>query len=208
MRNRIARAIAGLAAALLMALAVGTASANSLSVSSQLFRIVWTRLTFSESGGGFPITCPVTLEGSFHSRTITKAAGTLVAHITSAVVNDPGCTAGHATILDETLPWRVAFQAFSGRLPNIILVRHTLIGAGFQLEPGLEVICLAQTTAETPAAGNANREAGGNITTLETDSELAIPATGSPVCPLAGIFSGTGEVYVTGTRDRVRMTLV
>ncbi|MBS1869468.1 MAG: hypothetical protein JSS99_07365 [Actinobacteria bacterium] len=208
MRTGITVALATAAAALLLALAVGSASANRLSYSEQSFRIVWTRLIFSEAGGGFPINCPVTLEGSFHARTFTKTRDQLSGYITNAVVNNAGCTEGHATILRATLPWHVTFQSFTGTLPNITGVRYDLIGAAFQIEPGLGIVCLASSSVTSPAAGNASREAGGNITSLQPDSSLAIPVTGA-LCPEAGIFSGSGEVYVQGSSERrVRLTLI
>jgi len=207
MRNRTTVALAGLAAALTMALAVGLASAGRLSYSSQTFRIVWASLTFSESGGNFPITCPVTLEGSFHSATLQKVLNATVAQITRAIVNDPACSEGHATILGESLPWDVTYQSFTGTLPNINGVRHKLINAAFQIEPGLGIVCLAQASNTFPAAGDANRDARGNITSLTPDSSLAIPVTGT-ACPTAGIFSGSGEVFVQGTTSRVRLSLI
>jgi hypothetical protein len=207
MRNRTKVALAGLAATLTMALAVSSASAGRLSYSSRIFRIVWTSLTFSESGGNFPITCPVTLEGSFHSATMRKVLNTRVAHITRAIVNDPACSEGHATILRESLPWEVTYQSFTGTLPSINGVRHVLLGAAFQIEPGLGIVCLAQSSSGFPAAGDAAREARGNITSLTPDSSLAIPVTGT-ACPTAGIFSGSGEVYVLGTTTRVRLSLI
>jgi hypothetical protein len=207
MRNRTSAVLAALAATLVLASAVGSASANSVSVSNQGFRINWARLTFSESGGGLPISCPVTLEGSFHARTLAKTIDALVAHITRAVHG--GCQEGTATILTASLPWHVTYQGFTGTLPSITGVRHQLIGAEFQIEPGLGIRCLARTSASFPAAGDANREAGGDITSLSADSELLIPVTGSPLCPQYGIFSGSGEVHVLGsTTARVRMTLI
>jgi len=208
MLNRTRAALAALLGACALTLAVSAASANRLSYSNQAFRIIWTSLTFSESGGNFPITCPVTLEGSFHSATMTKTREQLVAFITRAEVNNLGCTEGQATILSETLPWHVTYQSFSGSLPSITGVRHYLIGAAFQIEPGLGIICLARSSVRTPAAGNAAREAGGNITSLTPDPSLAIPVTGTN-CPTAGVFSGTGEVFVQGSNERrVRLSLI
>lgn len=208
MRNRISVALAALAAALTLAVAVESASANRLSYSSQAFKIIWTSLTFSESGGNFPISCPVTLEGSFHSRTMAKVRDALVAFISRAVVNNPACTEGQATILSASLPWHVTYQGFSGSLPSMTGVRHYLIGAAFQVEPGLGISCLARSTTTSPAAGDATREAGGSITSLTPDSSLPIPVTGT-ACPSAGIFSGSGEVFVLGsTRERVRLSLI
>jgi hypothetical protein len=207
MRNGIAAVLAALLAAFTLTLAVGTVNANRLSYSNQAFRIVWTSLSFSESGGNFPISCPVTLEGSFHSSTVSKVRDAVVAAITRAVVNDPACSEGQATILNESLPWQVTYQSFSGTLPSITGVRHFLLGAAFRIEPGLGVVCLARSSTTFPAAGDATREARGNITSLTPDSSLAIPVTGT-ACPTAGIFSGSGEVFVQGTRERVRLNLI
>jgi len=206
MRNRGTTVVAGLAAALTMALAVGSASANTLSYSDLGFRIVWSTLTFSESGGNFPIRCPVTLEGSFHEHTFAKVSEELAGYITSASVG--ACQEGDATILEESLPWHVAYRSFSGTLPRIVLVSYYLIGAAFQVEIGLGIICLAQSTTEFPAAGEATRESGGDVISLRPDSSLPIPVTGTN-CPLAGIFSGSGEVHVLGSSEqRVVLTLV
>lgn len=208
MRNRTRLVCASLGATLLLALAVGAASANRLSVSNQQFRITWTRLTFSEGGGGFAIECPVTLEGSFHSATIRKVAHALVGHITRASVISRSCTGGGATVLNGTLPWHVTYEAFIGTLPNIGSVRLLLINASFQI--GIPPFtCLARTTNESPAAGTVTREAGGNITTLAADSSFAIPTTGA-FCPFAsGRFAGTGNVFLLGsTSTRIRLTLI
>ncbi len=208
MRNRTRAACAALAAACSLALTVGSASANRLSYSSQGFRIIWTSLTFSESGGDFPISCPVTLEGSFNSATFAKVRDAQAGLITRAVVNNPSCSEGQATILSETLPWHVTYQSFSGTLPAILSVRYDLLGAAFRIEPGLGVVCLARSSETFPAAGEASRESRGNITSLTPDASLAIPVTGT-ACPRAGIFSGSGEVFVLGSSERrVRLTLI
>jgi hypothetical protein len=208
MRNRIQAASAALLGALVLAFATSGASARNLSYSSQTYRILWASLRFSESGGNFPITCPVTLEGSFHSRTFAKVRDLLAGYITRAVVNNAGCTEGQATILAESLPWHVTYQSFTGSLPSINSVRYNLIGAAFQIEPTFGIVCLARTTTTFPAAGDAARDARGNITSLIPDSELAIPVTGTN-CPRAGIFSGGGEVFVLGsTSQRVTLSLI
>jgi len=208
MTTKSTSVLATLAAAIVLAAAAGLASANKLSYSEQAFRIVWSRLTFSESGGGLPISCPVTLEGSFHARTMTKTLNASVADIASAAVDNSRCQEGHATILRGSLPWDVRYASFSGTLPSITSVRHFLIGAAFEVEPGLEVRCLAETSESFPAAGEATREAGGAITSLIPDSQLAIPARGDG-CPALGIFAGFGSVFVQGSNERrVTLTLI
>ena len=70
-------------------------------------------------------------------------------------------------------------------------------------------MCLARTTSEAPAAGDARRDANGRITSLIPDSSLAIPTTGNFECPRSGIFAGTGEVFVQGSSTtRVTLTLI
>jgi hypothetical protein len=206
MPNRFTTATVVLAAALLLALSV-TSAASRLSYSSKEFRIMWASLSFSAAEGGVSITCPVTLEGSFAARTFAKTRNSPDARITRATVGT--CQEGSATILAETEPWEVTYQSFTGTLPNITGVRYSLINAAFQVEPGLGIVCLARTSTEFPAAGDARREAGGRITSLSTDSTLAIPTTGNFECPRFGIFNGSGEVYVQGSSTtRVTLTLI
>jgi hypothetical protein len=206
MRNRFITATAALAAALLLALSI-TAAANRLSYSSKEFRIMWSSLSFSAAEGGVAIICPVTLEGSFLERTSTKVRDALAARITSANVGT--CQEGSATILSASLPWEVTYQSFTGTLPNITGVRYALLGAAFQVEPGLGIVCLARTTTEAPAAGDARRDANGRIVSLIPDSALTIPITGNAECPRSGIFAGTGEVFVQGSSStRVTLTLI
>jgi hypothetical protein len=206
MRYRFTTASAVLAAALLLALSV-TSAASRLSYSSKEFRIVWASLSFSASEGGVAIICPVTLEGSFLERTSPKVRNQLAARITTATVG--ACQEGNGTILAMSLPWEVTYQSFTGTLPTITGVRYALVGAAFQIEPGLGITCLARTSTESPAAGEARRDANGRITSLITDSSLAIPTTGNFECPRSGIFGGSGEVYVQGSSTtRVTLTLI
>ena len=84
MRTHSKLHILALAATFLVSLGVTSASASRLSVSNRNFRAVWSLLTLSTAGT--QITCPVTLEGSFHSATLAKRAGALIAHISRASV--------------------------------------------------------------------------------------------------------------------------
>ena len=206
MRNHFTTGVVGLVAALLLALSL-PAAARNLSYSAAQFRILWSTLRFSAAEGGVSITCPVTLEGSFLERTATKVRGALRARITRSTVGT--CREGNATILAETQPWDVTYQSFTGTLPNITSVRYSLLNAAFQVEPGLGIVCLARTTREFPAAGDASRDANGRIISLTADSSLQIPTTGNFECPEAGIFTGTGEVFVQGSSTtRVTLSLI
>jgi hypothetical protein len=206
MRTSFTTVVVALVAALLLALSL-PAAARNLSYSAQQFRIMWASLSFSAEEGGISITCPVTLEGSFFERTATKVRDVLRSRITRSTVGS--CSEGNATILAETQPWDVTYQSFTGVLPNISGVRYALLNAAFQVEPGLGIVCLARTTTAFPAAGDAARDANGRITSLTPDSSLAIPTTGSLACPRAGIFTGSGEVFVQGSSStRVTLTLI
>lgn len=212
MRTRSKLLLSALAAALVLSMAVGSASANRLASNSTSFSLTWARLTLAPSLGSSVI-CPVTLAGSFHSRTITKTLESLIGYVTSASVGAAGrttatCEGGTATILSATLPWHVRYGGFTGTLPNITGVILRLVGASFQINNG-SLACLAATTAARPAIGTAAREAGGAITGLRTDETASIPLTGGGgLCTLAtGRFIGSGGVTGDGGAA-IRITLI
>lgn len=89
-----------LAAAAVLAAAVGTGSARNLEVSNQNIRVVWMPLTVGASGSA-TIECNVTLEGSFAERTIPKILGTLMGRITRAAYGRP-CRGGTAWAYNGT----------------------------------------------------------------------------------------------------------
>jgi hypothetical protein len=199
----------GLAAAMLLAFAVGTASARRFQVSEQRFYVIWSSLEF-EGGLFIPVKCPVTLLGSFHSRTISKVSGQLIGHITHVDVREASCTNGSATALKETLPWHVQYNSFAGGLPAITSVRVALVGAKFLVEiPGV-IACLYTTTQERPAFG-AITISGGDATTLAASGEISgIRLPESPnACP-TGRFQGSGNVRAGSepSTTRIRVTLV
>jgi hypothetical protein len=209
--------LAGLTATVFMAFAVTSASANRLSITNHNFRVVWTSLEFQGTGGGFAaVLCPVTLEGSFHYNTIVKSLGALIGHVSRASVNSAGCTGGRATVLTASLPWHVQYQGFSGRLPNIERVRLLLANAAFLIEVTaiLHFFCLSRTSVEHPAAGEANVEPGGNITSLQPDPANNIPTVsgGGGGCPEPeGRFNarpGDGQVTLLGNTQRIKITLI
>lgn len=205
--------LAGLTAAFILSAAVGTASANRLSVDEQGFRIVWTSLEFTAPELGVRILCPVTLEGSFHSRTIVKTLHSLIGHVTRAIINgaSPPCTGGTATVLTENLPWHVTYEGFGGTLPIITSVRVLLIGARFRIDPsGILPSCLATTTTTEPISGTIRigREAGG-----ELKSEELIPGSERILCSsalgeLTGGFQGNGNVTRLGASTRILVRLI
>jgi len=191
MRKSSKLLFASLTAALLLATAVGTSSANRLSINERSYTIRWTALRFIAAGN--TVTCSVTLEGSFHSATIRKIERLLVGHITRASV--AGCSGGSATVLRESLPWHVQYAGFTGRLPAIATVKLLLVGAAFQVQPSGNLACLARTSEARPAVGIAGIEEAGGVTELAAEVGAEIPLEGSGgLCRFAGAghFEGTG----------------
>jgi hypothetical protein len=188
--NRLRRLL--LAAALtasFLALACSSASAIQLSLSEPTFRVVWTpaRFTFS----GVTVSCNVTLEGSFHSTSLTKVTGSLIGYVTRAT---PGsCSNGTMSVLTATLPWHVQFGSFTGTLPNITTMTTRVIGMSASWT-FLGLTCLGRTEAGTPAGLIAERNGAGTLTSFRWDESLPIPLTGSAGCSsIRGRIGGTSS---------------
>jgi len=175
MRTRSKLLLAALAAALLLTALVGSASANRLSGNEKNFRITYTPMRF-ESREGKTVSCNVTLEGSFHERTITKTANALVGYITAARVESCTPTNG-ARANTETLPWHIQYESFTAAsgLPNIETITENTINSSFEVAEtifGFTVRC-RYTVASEP--GINHREARGVITSQEIGNAFTRP---------------------------------
>jgi hypothetical protein len=181
----------------ILAACVGTSAAGRLSVTSSTFRVGLARWTFS--GGFGTVECPLTLEGSLHSRTIAKTAGSLIGYITRATLGT--CARGSATILTVSLPWHVRYGTFSGTLPAITRIFTTFTGARFQIrEPVVSITCLASGGTNSVAY---NRESGGVLTSAEIGGET--PTN----CEIPGVLSGiSNTLTVLGAETRIIVTLI
>ena len=202
-------ALTALLATAALGLIVTTATAGRLSFSNQNFRAVWTSLEFETSSRNGKMLCPITIEGSFHNRSIAKRLGDLVGYITRATVTNP-CNGGSATVLTETLPWHIIYNGFEGTLPNISGTRFNLIGVSFRIfvgESGLE--CLAASTSERPMRGTVNINAAHEALTLTPDRTAQIPLTGG-ICSLTRgiILENRGTVSVLGNNNSITITLI
>jgi hypothetical protein len=206
--------LAGLTGALALAAAVGTASARQLQFSSQTIRTAMTlRL---EAGITATSVCPVTLEGSFHSRIISKLSGDLIGYITSAATEKARCTSQRSLFFaqpdstpeNESLPWHIRYDSFTGTLPRITGIRLQLIGLKLKI---LLTSCEFQSSTARPAyllmtvaAETGRIEA---IRFLEESSIPRIPITGS--CPQAtAILAGRELLTVLGTTTSITVSLV
>jgi hypothetical protein len=198
-----------IAAALLLSMAVGSASARDLSLTNRNFRMVWSRLQIG-STGGVSLDCPVTLEGRFHSSTIHKTIGALIGFMTRGTVVPGSCTGGTATINQEALPWHIRYNGFSGTLPRITLLFVSIIGMKSTWTQAGST-CVTQTTVANPAKArlivNEATGAGGE---LRLDETALIPLRSGFFCQFVGQFflSGTGRVTLLGNTTTISIRLI
>lgn len=217
MQKRTRIIIGGLITALALGAAVGTASARRLATSEQFFLSHFRELRFE--GNAFAnVICDVSIEGSFHSRTIEKVARSLIGYISEARVNRTSCRGGLAWIQSkqergageaESLPWHILYERFIGALPNITGMELTLDNALFLLELA-GVRCVYRSSTTSPMRGIINREAGGKATGLRANETSAIPQVegSSGLCPGSGKLIGTGRVGRQVGYAEITVTLV
>jgi len=208
--SRFSKMVVALVGAIaVMSVVVGSASARTFSSSSQTLRAVWREMTFTASTGA-RVVCPVSLEGSLHSRTIAKVRYGLIGYITRADLG-AGCTGGTATILRETLPWHVKYDSFAGELPRITAIRVLIINASFRVRLNEGFNCLFRTTDAEHALGTLNR----NTTTGELTSAEVGPSeiTSTEGCVFGfrtrGRLTGTTtSLTVLNSASRITVTLI
>jgi len=202
MKRTVKLAVAVVAA---LALGVGTASANHLSLSSTGFRVV-----FGEGELPRHIICPLTLEGSFHSSTFAKVPGSLIGYVTRAVMDEEACNGGRARWLTATLPWHILYGGFTGALPNITSITTAMIGVSvlFTFPELGELSCLYRTDMRTPAINIWTREFGGRISSFRFSENERIAGTGSPFCPTYNLIGTTPRVTELETTNSIVLTLI
>jgi len=208
MRNTIKLGLTALMAAILLASAVSTALARNLSIDSTTFRVTWSRLEFQSSL--VTVRCQVTLEGSFHSRTIPKVARLLIGSITRISVKENSCTGGTARP-ERPPPWHLTYEGFTGRLPTIETVRVLMQRFQFAII-ALGVTCKYGTSTDN-ITGSANLGATGAIASLTplTGRNIAHLLEGGGLCPETGtLASGAsdGEVNPLNEFRFIVVTLI
>jgi hypothetical protein len=193
-------AIAG--ATVFLGALTSAATARNLSISNQNLRASWREARFSGVFG--ETVCSLTIEGSFHNRTIPKVAGSLTGLVTRAIVG--GCSVGSATLLTETLPWHSRYHGFAGTLPNITSLTADVIGVAMRVrEPG-SATCLSRSSAAEPVVITANREVAGALTNAEIGGAIRV---GVECFGAVGSFaSDRGPVSVLGSATRLTVTLI
>lgn len=210
--------LAALTAALILAAAVGTASAGRLLISNTGFRMVWTPLTAYRAGEA-GISCNVTVEGTLHSNTIVKRDLALVGYITRAAFTRPCVGGGEGWVLNgierhptlgtfgTSLPWHIRYRSFRGTLPNITGIGLDVIGVSFVVDV-MSALCLFKSTTTQPYSGTAN-VAGGVITGFTVDPTAGIPrAVGGFFCPAEIFARGTGTFTLLGNTTPITIRLI
>jgi len=172
--------LGGLAAAVMLAVAAAPSAANRLSISSREWIATWREMRFS--GGFGTVTCTLTLEGAFHSRTFVKTRSSLIGTVTRASTG--GCGTFSATVLTAGLPWHMQYESFTGTLPAIGTMVTRIIGFEFKIREGLGLECLYRSTEARPLLATLNREVGGVVGSVTLSGSL------SSACGEA-TFSGT-----------------
>jgi len=221
MRTHIKLGLAALIATVTLGTMVSTASAGRLSVSNQNIRVTWSSLEF-EVGFGAPIRCSVTIEGTFHYRSIIKVERALIGHITRAIVRRP-CEHGTAWAYNGTevnevlggtfpnsLPWHITYEGFGGGLPAITSLRLLVSGARFRIrEPVFGLLCDYTTGANGNATGTANRDtATAVINRLVASGRIR---SETPGCPEGEFRSRPEDGLITvlgSTTTRISVTLI
>jgi hypothetical protein len=196
--------LGALSASVLLGALVGSASAGRLSTSSQTwratFREVNLRLPF------FTSRCQITLEGSFHTRTMAKVAGSLVGYITRALLGP--CSNGTKTILSETLPWHLQYAGFTGTLPRIVSIRFNVVGWSQRIREPFGITCLFRSTATEPVTLNFNRNTTtGALETAEIGGSIRTVGESCGEIP-AALSSDRGPVTVLNSTTRITVTLI
>jgi hypothetical protein len=208
MLRAILLSLTALGAASLMGLSVTVASANRISTSNKNLRVVYSALVMTDEEGVGRVSCPVTLEGSFHSTTVSKVSNALIGFVSRASVTSSSCNGGGATILTATLPWHIMYDSFTGTLPTITGV-NTLLTRTAYLVNVFGVNCLYQENGVNRSRGRINVGAGGVVGTLTPDANIQLPKfSGSFLCPSSAGFQGAGTVTVLSNTSRITLTLI
>jgi hypothetical protein len=212
MRTTTRLALAALTAAVALAAAVGAAGARRFELSNQAIRAVWATLELSDLEGHTTVSrCPITLEGSFHAKTLNKVCGQLVGYITEALTRKAGCGAEARSLWwDEgtlvTLPWHIRYNSFTGTLPNITTIKFQIIGAGIKFQ---NTSCEYKSEPIAPLYLVANLT-GVTMSSFRFDETVSIPLVN--LLGICGVFAklvGTsGTVTALGTTTSISVRLV
>jgi hypothetical protein len=202
MKKRSTTLLLTFAAVTLLAAGTQIASARRIAVSVQTLRSVWSSMEFNLNGLT-TVRCPVTLEGSFASRTISKVFGTLIARYNRGIFGEASCVSGSARVLAETIPWHEKWATFTGTLPNITMWGWRWPDWRF-LTRVLEISCLYTTSETEPVIAESHREAGGRATGVSVSGSIR---SSTAFCPSVAV-AGTSANLTSAAGEPVTISLV
>jgi len=209
--------LAALAATVLLAVAIGDASAGRFSTNEKNFEFIWnealgvtkTKLELIGRAAGTNVQCKFTLLGRFRETTILKATGLNQGTFNHGEFKE--CEGGSATIRAETFPWNFRYRSFTGSLPRITSLSIGMIGARYRWEAG-GIACETQTEANHPWIFilEGGLEATGEPENVISDRNGRIPLRGSLSCNLIGEgeFGGIGLIRNLPRTEKIRLTLI
>ena len=177
----------------LYSLIAGSASANRLSFSEATRRVTYSPLRIVPLFGS-TVSCPVTLESSLHSRTISKVPTALIGYLFRAQMGT--CESGSARFNTATLPWHRTWFSFAGALPEITSVAEGVLGMRVEIQGelfGLRVICGYDISNATFTSV---RESRGGISGEVPDGTQLFPSL-TEGCPQIRL-NGSGRVTTPG----------
>jgi len=208
MRTYIKLGLTALIAAMLLASAVSTAAARNLEFSTLRFRVTWSNLEFQT--GSLRIRCQITLEGSFHSRTIAKVERLLIGAITRINIKEEICVEGRVRPA-QAPPWHLTYEGFTGTLPSIVTVRFLLQRFQFLTEVA-GVNCKFGTAVDNLTfSGLLNGAMEWTNLVPLTGRNIAHLLEGSLLCPTQGTLVASnqdGVVTFLETALRIRIRLI
>jgi len=204
--SRLLTTIAVLSSGLvLMISAVG--KAGRFSISSSTFRQTYSTISFE--GGLFgTVRCPVTLEGSFHSRTMAKTAESLIGLITRAIVGEAACASGRARFKTETLPWHIRYSSFTGTLPTITAVKRVSFGARINLPIEGRDCFYNAAVPNRYLSIELIKDASGRITQVRFSADVEPEPSNIFPCPPTVRADGQGTETVLGGATGITLTLI
>jgi len=216
MRAHLKLGLATLAATIALSTLVSTASAGRLSISEQNIRAVWSALEFEASG--ITIRCSITVEGTFHYRSIIKVERSLIGYVTRGIVRRP-CTGGTSWAYNGTetnevlggtfansLPWHNTYEGFSGTLPSIQSVSMSIDGFRFRIrDPVFGLLC-DYTTGNRGRWKWLVRIAVGILAAIRSSGRITSETAG---CPEGNLLSRAEDGLITvlgSTTTRISVT--
>jgi hypothetical protein len=205
------RLLLAIATALVVVAATAShAFANRFEWSANNFRIVWTNFEWKFEGGG-GILCPVTMEGTFHSRTFVKTLELLIGHVTAAASAPMANCMGGRIIPDVTTPWNIRYSGFTGTLPAITSVKVRIVSMRWRIFDGLNE-CILTTEAAKPFKGAFNINAAGEALTFRPDEtgRIELVAGTEIICFFVTVFpaANNGNVTLLGVTTKLRLRLI